>query len=236
MTSYTDFVPSNTFESFLKTKLLIDEGHPEMSEPIEALYRQVYDDSDSIEFIIYKFQQINKLINSILLENQNDPETMQHFKNDVAVVFVFKTIAIKIYKLSTIVHAGHDKLYHNLLIKNECPYLEHIYRTFVLESLNIYVVLSKVEDVTTFKESLATTGPIIESHMKAALTYLVSNGWNHCDVSIDNIGFNSETNNFILFDFGLSKFSSLDNELEKELYTDILRFNRSIKFHLEFKD
>lgn len=236
MTSYTDFDPINTFESFLKTKLLIDEGHPEMSEPVEILYRQVYDNADSIQFITYKFQQINKLINSILVENQNDPETMQHFKNDVAVVFVFKTIAIKIYKLSTIVSKGHDKLYHNLLIKNECPHLEHIYRTFVLESLGIYVVLSKVEDVTTFKQSLTTTSPIIESHVKSALTYLKANGWNHCDVSIDNIGFNSETNNFILFDFGLSKFSSLDDELEKGFYTDLTRLNRSIKFHLESKD
>jgi len=236
MTSYINFVPSNIFESFLKTKLLIDEGHPEMSEPIEVLYRQIYDDFDSIEFIIYKFQQINKLINSILLENQNDPETMQHFKNDVAVVLVFKTIAIKIYKLSTIVHAGHDKLYHNLLIKNECPYLEHIYRTIVLESFGIYVVISKVEDVTTFKQSLTTTSSVIESHVNKALTYLRTNGWIHCDVSIDNIGFNSETNNFILFDFGLSKFSSLDDELDKGLYADLLRLNRSIKFHLESKD
>jgi serine/threonine protein kinase len=236
MTSYIDFAPSSIFESFLKTKLLIDEGHPEMSEPIEVLYRRIYDDSDSIEFITYKFQQINKLINSILVENQNDPETMQHFKNDVAVVFVFKTIAIKIYKLSTIVLKGHDKLYHNLLIKNECPYLEHIYRTFVLDSLDIYVVISKVEDVTTFKQSLGTASSIIQSHIKTALTYLKTNGWNHCDVSIDNIGFNSETNNFILFDFGLSKFSSLDDELDKGLYTDLLRFNRSIKFHLEPKD
>ena len=73
MTSYTDFDPINTFESFLKTKLLIDEGHPEMSEPVEILYRQVYDNADSIQFITYKFQQINKLINSILVENQNDP-------------------------------------------------------------------------------------------------------------------------------------------------------------------
>jgi len=236
MTSYIDFIPTNTFECFLKAKLLIDEGHPEMSEPIEVLYRRVYNDSDSIEFITYKFQQINKLINSILLENQNDSESMQHFKNDVAIVFVFKTIAIKIYKLSTIVLAGHDKLYHNLLIKNECPYLEHIYRTLVLETLGIYVVISKVEDVTTFKNTLSVTTPIIESNIKTALTYLKTNGWTHCDVSIDNIGFNSETNNFILFDFGLSKFSSLEDELEKGFFTDLIRFNRSVKFHLEPKD
>jgi len=236
MTSYIDFVPSNNFECFLKTKLLIDEGHPEMNEPIEVLYRRIYEDSDLIESIIYKFQQINKLIDSILLENQNDPELMQHFKNDVAIVFVFKTIAVKIYKLSVIVAAGHDKLYHNILIKNECPYLEHIYRTFVLESLGIYVVISKVEDVTIFKESLSTSSLIIESHVKIALTYLKDNGWNHCDVSIDNIGFNSETNNFILFDFGLSKFSPLDEELEKGFYNDLMRISRSIKFHLEPKD
>jgi serine/threonine protein kinase len=102
--------------------------------------------------------------------------------------------------------------------------------------LGIYVVISKVEDVTIFKGSLAASSNIIESHVKVALTYLKSNGWNHCDVSIDNIGFNSETNNFILFDFGLSKFSSLDDELEKGFYADSMRFNRSIKFHLEPKD
>jgi serine/threonine protein kinase len=232
MTLYDNFAPSNIFESFLKAKLLIDEGHPETCEHIEILYRQIYYDSDDSELIINKFLQINQLIDDILTIYQEDPSSLQHFKNDIAVVYVFKNIAIKIYKLSTILNSGHDKLYQ-LLLKNECPNLEHIYRAFQIEALGIYVVVSQVVDVTTFKHDLNTTQSIIRLHTNNALSYLHTNGWIHRDVSIDNLGFNSEINNFILFDFGLTKFSSLDDELDKGFYTDMNHLDRSIKYHIE---
>lgn len=231
MTLYNNFVPSNVFESFLKTKLLVDEGHPESQEAIEILYRQIYDTSDSDDIIIYKYRQINKLIDDILLEYKNDPSSLQHFKNDIAVVFVFKTIAIKIFKLSTIVSIYHDKLY-NLLLKNECPNLEYIHRAFSIDSLGIYVVISQVVDVNDYKKNLLSIQSVMRSNIETALLYLNSNGWIHRDVSLDNIGFNSETNNFILFDFGLSKFSLNDDELFKGNQTDINHLERSILFHI----
>lgn len=232
MTSYHSFSAANSFESFLKTKLLVDEGHPEVSQPIELLYRQIYEKTDSDETTITKFKQINKLIDDILIEYQNEPSSLQHFKNDVAIVFVFKTIAIKIYKLSTILSIAHDKLY-NLLLKNECSNLEHIHRAYSNQELGIYIVISKVVDVKDYTKNLSTSESTIKSNITTALIYLQSNGWIHRDVSIDNVGFNSETNNFILFDFGLTKFSSLDDELEKGFITDLNHLDRSIMFHIK---
>ena len=232
MTSYHSFSTANAFESFLKTKLLVDEGHPEVAQPIEILYRQIYEKTDSDDTTITKFKQINKLIDALLIEYNNEPASLQHFKNDVAVVFVFQTIAIKIYKLSTILSIAHDKLY-NLLLKNECPNLEHVHRAYPDEELGIYVVISKVVDVKDYKKNLSSLESTIQSNITTALIYLHSNGWNHRDVSIDNIGFSSETNNFILFDFGLSKFSSLDDELDKGFVTDMNRLDGSIVFNIE---
>jgi serine/threonine protein kinase len=234
MTSYHSFSAANAFESFLKTKLLVDEGHPELSQPIEILFRQIYEKKDSDETIITKFRQINKLIDDLLIEYKNDPTSLQHFKNDIDVIFVFKTITIKIYKLSTILSMGHDKLY-NLLLKNECPNLENIHRAFSNEELGIYIVISKVIDVKDYIQNLSSLESTIHSHVSEALNYMQSNGWIHRDVSIDNVGFNSETNNFILFDFGLSKFSTLDDELEKGFFTDMNHLDRSIMFHIDSK-
>jgi serine/threonine protein kinase len=234
MTSYHSFSAANEFESFLKTKLLVDEGHPELFQPIEILYRQIYEKKDSDETVITKFKQINKLIDDLLIEYKNDPTSLQHFKNDIDVIFVFKTITIKIYKLSTILSMAHDKLY-NLLLKNECPNLEHIHRAFSNEELGIYIVISKVIDVKDYIQNLSSLESTIHSHVSEALNYMQSNGWIHRDVSIDNVGFNSETNNFILFDFGLSKFSTLDDELEKGFFTDMNHLDRSIMFHIDSK-
>jgi serine/threonine protein kinase len=232
MTSYHSFSAANAFESFLKTKLLVDEGHPELSQPIEILYRQIYEKKDSDETIITKFRQINKLIDDLLIEYKNDPTSLQHFKNDIDVIFVFKTITIKIYKLSTILSMAHDKLY-NLLLKNECPNLEHIHRAFSNEELGIYIVISQVIDVKNYTKNLSELQSTIYSHVSEALNYMQTNGWIHRDVSIDNVGFNSETNNYILFDFGLSKFSSLDDELDKGFTSDMNHLERSIDFHIK---
>jgi serine/threonine protein kinase len=211
---------------------LVDEGHPELSQPIEILFRQIYEKKDSDDTIITKFRQINNLINDLLIEYQNDPTTLQHFKNDIDVIFVFKTITIKIYKLSTILSMAHDKLY-DLLLKKECPNLEHIHRAFSNEELGIYIVISKVIDVKNYTKNLSEIESTIYSHVSEALNYMQSNGWIHRDVSIDNIGFDSETNNFILFDFGISKFSTLDDELDKGFTRDINHLEQSIDFHIK---
>jgi len=68
-----------------------------------------------------------------------------------------------------------------------------------------------------------------------ALNYLKEHNWTHGDVSIDNIGFDEETNNYVLFDFGFSKYFENLDDLEKAVIHDMNKFKNSIKFNIEYK-
>ena len=59
---------------------------------------------------------------------------------------------------------------------------------------------------------------------------MAEHGWNQNDTSIDNIGYDKETNTFRLYDFGLASFN--DN-LHDKLTRDLRSLDTSIKFNLE---
>ena len=225
-TILSNYKPSCAFEHFFKNYLeTIECCDPD--DVIEKNYSQVYDDTDDITTITSKFNKINTLINFILSAHYTTADTMIHFKNDIDLVFVFKGITIKIFNLSKIKMYQHDKLY-SLLLKNECPNLETIYRAFPIESDNLYVLVTKTIN-TNFKSTVSTHADIIRSNVDVALKYLKSNGWNHRDVSIDNLGYDEDKKCFTLFDFGMSKFNS--EYIEVDFIGDYSSLERSIRFN-----
>jgi serine/threonine protein kinase len=225
-TILSNYKPSCAFEHFFKNYLeTIECCDPDYI--IESIYRQVYNDSDSPEIISAKFSKINSIINNLLSAHYNSADSLIHFKNDIDLVFVFSGITIKIFNLDKIKMYQHDKLY-SLLLKNECSCLETIYRAFPIESDNLFVLVTKTVN-TNFKYTVSIQADIIRSNVDVALKYLKSNGWNHRDVSIDNLGYDHEKKCFTLFDFGAAKFNS--EYIEVDFISDYSSLERSIKFH-----
>lgn len=219
MTKLIEFTPKNSFEDKLK-EILTSEGYNETID-IENFYRQIYNMDDNTTT---KFKLISETINNILVAYKQDPNELISYKNDVDIIFIFKNIAIKVYNYTRMQKYNLDKLYQ-ILSKNECKNLEHILDKFIID--DIFFVVSKVIDTQKYKNEIDEI--IIKTDIITGLEYLLKFNWNHRDVSLDNIGFDSETNNYVLFDFGISKMNYSDN-----INDDLYSLNRSIKFHTEY--
>ena len=238
MTLYSTFFTNavSSFENMFKNYLASEENFQQDSI-VEIIYRPIYSPTDSDSVITLKFNRINSIINSILTdyhEDLVDHKSLLHFKNDVDVIMVFKTITIKFFNLTKILSKRQNELY-DILLLNECPNLETIYRAFPVEDSDLYFVVSKTID-TSFKnskETILSASQFIRENTLNALRYLSFHGWNHRDVSIDNLGLNTETNNFVLFDFGSAK-NTFDQEQHDQIFMmDIISLNKSILFHTE---
>jgi tRNA A-37 threonylcarbamoyl transferase component Bud32 len=233
-TQYINFKPTNKWGDYLKDTLLIDEMYNETDIPIENLYSQIYRTTDSTEQKILKFKMINNIINAFLYLQHESPKDLILFKNDIQCVFVFKTFAIKIFRLDVILHQKLNELYE-LLLKNECPNLEYIYRAFQVPDHDIYIVVSKVVDTTNFKNVLSTNLEKYGNDIYKGLSYLCAHGWVHRDVSINNSGYDEKLNNYLLFDFNLSKLTSSSAELAEMSSNDRYSLDKSIKFSFDNK-
>ena len=120
-----------------------------------------------------------------------------------------------------------------LLLKNECPNLEYIYRAYAVPEFNFYVVVSKVVDTINFKKTFSKNLVQCRENIHRGIDYLYSHGWIHRDVSIGNSGFDEKSNNYLLFDFNLSKFEDNVSELERLCSTDKYDLEKSIKYNIE---
>jgi hypothetical protein len=230
MTLFSSFIPTNPFEIMIKKYLEVEEcSHSDSI--IDNLYYSIYSHDDTPFVKSIKFNQINIILNIITSIYNENPSSITHFKNDIDLIMVFEKITVKVFNLKKIQLKHHDELY-SLLSLNECPYLEHIYTIFSIDSSNLFFVISKTIDTKSFKKIIPIVAPIIHSHVDIALRYLLSYGWNHNDVSIDNLGLDQISNNFVLFDFGLAKNNIFDKErLLKRLDDDFAYLNKSILYH-----
>lgn len=207
-------------------KIILDYEYDSPNFLVEDLYSPI------IREKLENFHKINLLINSILLK-YND-SSLVSFKNDGLIVLVFKKICIKIFSKKNIISRNLDMLF-NILLKNECEYLEHIYEIIDSKNLDILIVVSKTVDTTDFKERLKEDTLIINEDIIKALNYLGNNNWMHNDTRIDNIGYDQELNKYVLFDFDMSKFSDNFNEIITNKINDINKLNISINFNLNLE-
>jgi len=218
-----DFNPITSFD-----KSLIEVIKHNMNESnIENIYNNLYDKDDNK---VEKFKTINTDINNILLRYiGNNIIDSNKFKNDTqSIVMIFENIVIRIFKLDLLKLKKIDELY-KLLLNNECPYLEHIHEIYINKSYNLYYVISKKIDNTIYIQNLSNNKDIITSEIIRALEYLAEYGWNQNDTSIDNIGYDKDTNTYRLYDFGLASYNE---SLHIKLTRDLRCLDTSIKFNI----
>ena len=196
------------------------------NDDIEWVYNILYTIGENRAI---KFNIINTDINNILTRYPGNNE-IRYYKNDIPyLVLVFDTIVIKIAQCIDIHTMKHQQLY-DLLLQNQCPYLEHIHEVHINEYNNLYYVVSQKIDDTLFKERLAENEIIIKTHILNGLRYLYDHGWNHNDTRIDNIGYDSATNTYRLYDFGLTK--NIPADLRKTYLNDQRKLNVSFNIYL----
>ena len=210
-------------------RILLEYGYDDSNFMIERLYLPIIKDN------YQNFHQINLLLNEILIKYNEDQHSFVSFKNDGLIVLVFKNICIKVFSKENIIPRNIDRLY-NLLKKNESPYLEKINEIISEDQLNIFIVISKTVDTQKFKDRLENDSSIIKEDIQNALIYLKNNNWTHYDARIDNVGFDQELNNYVLFDFDMSKYNEDSILLNNNLLNDINKLNISINFNLNLNN
>jgi hypothetical protein len=222
-------LPNSKIDPVIK-RILLEYGYEETPNfIIERLYSPILQNNYE------NFYKINLLLNSILIKYKEDENSFISFKNDGLIVLVFKSICIKIFSKQNIIPRFIDKLY-DILLENNCPYLEQIYEIRDDDKLNVFIVVSKTIDTQKFKDRLEQDSSIIKEDIEHALIYLKSNKWTHYDARIDNVGFDQELNNYVLFDFDMSKYDEDSTLLNNNLINDINKLNISINFNLNLNN
>lgn len=226
-----DFIPSNNFEEKLCEIIYNDSfvDNIEDIQNIENIYYPVYTIGENK---MIKFNVINKEIPNIINKYPGN-NNITYFKNDTtSVVFVFNTIVLRIFKYSSILNSKLNLLF-DILKRNECPNLEHIYEICINEEHQLYYVVSKkLQIFKNNKPFIEANEATIKTQIIEALKYLKNNNWSHRDTSIDNIGYDIESNTFKLYDFGMSEIYDDISILESNYIKDLESLDRSFNHHL----
>jgi len=208
-------------------RIIVIEGRDEPDDHIEYIYNNIFDGSEDKTL---KFDIINTDIDN-LLKRYPGNITINNFKNDTSsIIFVFDTIVIKVFKITTIDSLQHQELY-DLLLQNKSPYLEEIYEVYKNERNNLYYIISKKIDTELFKAKLVENQDNIRRDIRLSLEYLGDNGWNHNDTRIDNIGYDISSDTYRLFDFGVTKKNQ--ENLLQSFESDLQNLESSIKFNIK---
>lgn len=242
---YSTYFPRNSFEILLKEDAMKGFlGIDDDVYSVEGMYDAVY--SQSLLEVKPKsmyFDEINDKLYDIFmdLEVRPDDNTLIHFKEDMLIVFVFNEITIKIYKLDDFERNKMNELY-SILSKNECKYLEEIKKVNVYKEIGIVVVVSKTiktlysafDDIKKVGKSLKIKpSDDVFEEIPHALNYLRDNFWSHRDTLLDNIGYDTEKECFVLFDFEKSKYSENRDKLFDEFDRDMRSLYKSFKFYMD---
>jgi predicted DNA-binding protein len=180
---------------------------------IKAVYNRLYTLGEDNSSKRIKIAIINTDMNNLLLKYPDETK-INYIKNDIdGVVLVFKTIVIRIFKCDFIYKNNLNELF-DLLSLNKSLYLEEICEIYINEGNNLYYVVSN--KITAFESNTklqADKIPQIRDNIKNGLEYLNSRGWYHHDARIDNIGYDTITKTYRLFDFGSSR-NKINNDIE----------------------
>ena len=241
---YSAYFPQNSFEILLKEKAMKDFlGIDDNVYSVEGIYDSIYSQKVLLEKSKMKyFDEINDKLYQIFIDLNLKPEdsSLMHFKEDMLIVIVFDQITIKIYKLDDFERNKLDELY-SILSKNECKYLEEIKKVCIYKDLEIVVVVSKTIKMlhsvfdnikSDMTHKVKPTEDIFED-IHNALNYLRNNYWAHRDTLLDNIGFDTDKDCFVLFDFEKSKNICVDEDLNEEYYRDMRSLSKSFEFYLD---
>jgi len=235
MTTYvrsTDILGTNNFHTIIKEYYYYSYGLEATDDAVQ-LYCNIiskdifYDTDKTLRKNI--FTQINTQINNLLIKYDCNPNIL-HFKEDVDLIIVFEKIVIKIFNITK--NKNIFELY-NEIIGIKSVYLENIYEAICINNLDLLFVVSKkiISPVDPTKINIDQAQIKIDIYQ--ALTHLTNNNILHNDVSMDNIGFDCDTNNYVLFDFAGSKIVDdiLNCDRSKHLMNNLKKLDKSITFN-----
>ena len=97
---------------------------------------------------------------------------------------------------------------------------------------NLLIVVSKTITTNITEENIRENEERIRADILNALEFLNKNNISHGDVSIDNCGYDKETQQFVLFDFGVAKIAANPKELAELKIIDRNNLERSFNYKL----
>lgn len=209
----------------LKTKLIDYMGD---SDNIEDIYQSINIYKTPQETRVL-FCDVNNIIYSLLEKYGVIDSEIKHFKEDVDVIFVFDKITIKIFKQSKNVSIIYDKLNS---INPKSNHIEQIFEIIINDDHKLLIVVSKTIIAPIAKEQIKKDYEKIREDIIEAIEILRKNNISHRDVSIDNSGYDEDTNSYVLFDFGSARVKTDQVELSESITQDYNSLDRSIRFNL----
>jgi hypothetical protein len=194
-----------------------------------------------------KFNDILNIINNKYNNNDVSSDFIELLKDDMNIkVFVLKNCIMRICE-KQIYNKYYSEVYKTLIKWNH-KNLETIYEIY---NTNYYVIIVSKKIMPIFNnyyDHKKTNFDIddtllakLQNQIFDLIQFLADNGAIHNDLCLDNIGFDSETNNFVAYDFDKFKIKLNDetNDEINDMTTDkilnntlnmITYFNKSYNF------
>lgn len=119
--------------------------------------------------------------------------------------------------------------YYNIIKNLDCKYLEKIYQIDEIDDY-VYILSKKLmpiidTDFSLKKEFINCKSKIIND-IHNAINILLDNDMIHCDVRLDNVGYDKTNGNFVLIDF-----DSINTRITDRYYDDKETLKKSIKMY-----
>ena len=128
-------------------------------------------------------------------------------------VFILSNCIIRICHIDTYKYRYSE--FYNHIIQLNHDNIEYIYNIYYTDKYVIIVSKCVIPLIVDNKINILhyPNFDILINQIEEVINVLLYNGYSHNDVNIDNIGYDSELNKYILFDFDKCKKSNKTNDL-----------------------
>ena len=175
----------------------------------------------------------------IIIERYNNghfsENLIEGMKDDMHIkVFILKHCILRICETS-VFNADYKDTYMQVINWSN-PHLETIYEIFnigkytLIVSKKIIPLFDSLTPNIDFDDNLLKQ---LVTQMYGLMHFLHENHATHCDLLLDNIGYDSETNCFVAFDFDKFDIYTPEKYDQSNVEKTIAYFNRSFKFRFK---
>lgn len=203
----------------------MEKRFPLFYELISILHKYDFDDDNidinfytnkllnifEFDFSNYGFSQMELFIKKYIVDSKNNFNFINYKDEHSKITFVFSHQVFRIFSKKSLYNLV------NQIYKFPHPNLENIILTGIRGQKYFYIskkynIIKKINNIDIFKKNL-----------NSSLQHLELLGYLHLDISLDNIVFNKNTNNYILIDYDMHKEININNNIYYHIFRDSIK-------------